>query len=298
MTNTIYQQFHAYKEARQASPYSDAVERSILDSIDRWWIKQKEKPKMLCDFDEYIFSATSKKERVKCVLLDFYHAQNQTVETRLNSMTIIDDETRRIVEEIKYLQQPRTMRDLANHFGLSQRSIQRDLSHLQDGIVIDGSSISLKVLREGKKRKLQTFMQPVYLNLSKVECVAITQGLKNISEIDPVYGSCLKRIAGKVYAQLPASMQKEMGVEEVSNDFDEEAMDALASELGYKQQMIMMLDGHREGEVFASVQGKLTWVQHCYLEEYDVKKGTIYIRKTDGTRLAVSASDIFNCNMY
>jgi len=297
MTNSVYEKFCEYKKSRQASPYADAAEKSVLDSIDNWIRRRNDCLKDFSDFDEYIFSATSKKERVKEALLGFYRSQNFT-DTVLSSMVIIDDEARRIAEEIKFLQVPRTMQELADHFGLSKRSIQRDINHLEQGVIIEGSSVSLKIIREGKKRKLQAFMQPVYLNLSKAESIALTEGLNNISRLDPVYGGCLRRIAGKVYAQLTPSLRKELNINEISNDFNEETMDELASDLGFKQQIIMMLNEHREGEIYISANGRLTSIKHCCLDNYNVESGKITLRKHDGTVQVLDAEEIINCIIY
>lgn len=290
--NDAYQRFHAFSEKKCASRYIEGNDVSILHALDAWSRKHL---KQIQDLDEYIYTIKTKKENTKKIILEFYHSCDEPVETILNDIVIIDDPTRRIIEEVKYLQTPHTQKDIAYHFGLSEKSIQRDLNQLEQGITILGNEVSIKTVKEGKKKKLQAFLQPLYLSLTNTEILSLTKGLDDLSQLDPVYGTCLKRIAGKVYGQLSSEMQSMIDMQTVSNDFNEDTLDEIATELGYKQQIIMMLNEHRKGTISVSINDELKIFSDCYLENYHVQYGSITIHLKDHSKVIVKVDDIFNC---
>ena len=109
---------------------------------------------------------------------------------------------------LKYLHSGEKSRsDIAEDFGISERTVADYISTLQDGFSFLGTEMNIRGL-ERTTNKYNSLIHPIFSALNSSEIYSLTVGLKLLSK-DTVFEESLGRIANLVYEQLSEN-SKEM----------------------------------------------------------------------------------------
>ena len=120
----------------------------------------------------------------------------------------IKDKNERLLLMLKYLHSgAKTRSDIAEDFGISERTVADDIATLMNGFTFLGSEMEIKDLERGTN-KYKSLIHPIFLALNSAEIYTLTVGLKLLSK-DTLFEETLERIANVVYEQL-SEKTKEM----------------------------------------------------------------------------------------
>ena len=120
----------------------------------------------------------------------------------------IKDKNERLLMMLKYLHSGEKSRsDIAEDFGISERTVADYISTLQDGFSFLGTEMNIRGL-ERTTNKYNSLIHPIFSALNSSEIYSLTVGLKLLSK-DTVFEDSLGRIANLVYEQL-SDNSKEM----------------------------------------------------------------------------------------
>ena len=141
------------------------------------------------------------KENMYHLIMDFYgYCRNNgiSIETDLDQKVIVDDPDRRRIAMIRYLQNHScTTSQLADVFMLDERTVRNDLQLLEQGV-----PVKAEIIHEGWKHSMNPSMHPIFLTLDLNEIIAMTVGLVQSAELQPIYQQQYLSIAGNIYNQL------------------------------------------------------------------------------------------------
>ena len=154
--------------------------------------------------DKYILS-----ERLERFLK--YLSKEYKFEYRENSFENfkIKDKTERLLMMLKYLHSgDKSRSDIAEDFGVSERTVADDLSVLQNGFGFLGTELNIANLERGNN-KYSSLIHPVFLALNSAEIYSMTVGLKLLSK-GTVFEESLGRIANTVYEQLSENAKEKI----------------------------------------------------------------------------------------
>lgn len=116
----------------------------------------------------------------------------------------IKDKNERLLMMLKYLHSGEKSRsEIADDFGISERTVADNLAELQDGFTFLGTEMKVHSLQRATN-KYKSLIHPVFLALNSAEIYSLTVGLKLLSE-GTVFEDSLGRIANVVYEQLSES---------------------------------------------------------------------------------------------
>jgi hypothetical protein len=168
--------------------------------------------------------------------------------------TIPYEKTERLIELIKYLHQPRTMRELQDHFVMSEKQLRRDLSALRDGKDLLGWEVQLNYVNSNGKRLSVTKLKdelifisahPIFMTLNLTELYNSTIRILDVLEPRSIEYQNHLRYVNKLLPQLSpyaleflfGANQKEHDIELLGNsEFEEEGafyLDNKYAILGY-----------------------------------------------------------------
>jgi len=137
--------------------------------------------------------------------LKFFGSQNDIpmdIETYFPPLKFME-KTERMIEILKYLhEEPKTREEIADHFGISERQLNKDLSELQNG---DYSFLgyNMKINLERRKNTYDSTIHPVFLPLNLSEVYALTIGLK-LTGKGTAFEDVFNYVSDCIYDQLSA----------------------------------------------------------------------------------------------
>ena len=136
----------------------------------------------------------------------------------------IKDKNERLLMMLKYLHSGEKSRsDIAEDFGISERTVADHLLTLQDGFSFLGSEMKIQELERGTT-KYRSLIHPVFLALNSSEIYSLTVGLKLLSK-DTVFENTLGRIADAVFEQLSEDSKEMINKHKTDNvTFDNDEM--------------------------------------------------------------------------
>lgn len=127
----------------------------------------------------------------------------------------IKDKNIRLLQMLKYLHAGEKSRsEIAEDFGVSERTVADDLSVLQDGFTFLSTEMKIGKLERGSN-KYKSIIHPIFLAMNSSEIYSLTVGLKLLSK-GTVFEDSLNRIANAVYEQL-SETSKDMIDKHVDN---------------------------------------------------------------------------------
>lgn len=119
----------------------------------------------------------------------------------------IKEKNERLLLMLKYLHTgDKTRADIAEEFGISERTVSDYINVLQDGFSFLGTEMSIQGVDRGTN-KYRSLIHPTFLALNSSEIYSLTVGLKLLSK-DTVFEQSLGRVADLVYEQLSQSAQE------------------------------------------------------------------------------------------
>lgn len=111
------------------------------------------------------------------------------------------DKSEKLLKMLKYLHSgDKSRAQIAEDFGIRERSLADDLNILIDGFEFMDSRMQIAELKR-KKNSYSSLIHPIFLAMNSSEIYALTVGLKLLSE-GTVFQDSLSSIADKVYKQL------------------------------------------------------------------------------------------------
>ncbi|MGI6257030.1 MAG: hypothetical protein ACOYJU_03080 [Anaerovoracaceae bacterium] len=176
-------------------------ERRILDNM-RAHIAAGGGDDIVMILDEYVAGTQGDKTLPRKLALEFYEFLGvDKEESILPAFRFMDIPLHRQLEIAKYLHEPHSVREIAQHFGVSLDTIRDDLLALMDGIRIMGSTIRINEERESGQRFYRSTMHPVFLPLNLSEVILMTAHLLEDTKDSP-FEEVYRRMAGRIYGQL------------------------------------------------------------------------------------------------
>jgi hypothetical protein len=116
----------------------------------------------------------------------------------------INSQSERLLQILKYLHSgDKNRAQIADAFGISERTLSEDLTILIDGFEFLGTEMKISKLERGTNN-YKSHIHPVFLPLNSAEIFALTVGLK-ITGKDTVFEEIFNRIADLIYKQLSYS---------------------------------------------------------------------------------------------
>lgn len=119
----------------------------------------------------------------------------------------IKSQSERLLQILKYLHSgDKNRAQIADAFGISERTLSEDLAILLDGFEFLGTEMKISSLERGTN-KYRSHVHPIFLALNSAEIFDLTIGLK-LAGKDTVFESGFSRIANLVYKQLSHSAKE------------------------------------------------------------------------------------------
>jgi DNA-binding Lrp family transcriptional regulator len=116
----------------------------------------------------------------------------------------ITDRNIRLLNMLKFLHSgEKTRSEIAEYFGISERTVADDLAALQDGFTFLNTEMRINKLERGLN-KYRSLIHPIFLAMNSAEIYSLTVGIKLLSK-GTVFEESLGRIANAVYEQLSDS---------------------------------------------------------------------------------------------
>ncbi|GAW30660.1 hypothetical protein [Carboxydocella sp. JDF658] len=131
------------------------------------------------------------------------------------------EKSERMVALLKYLQEkPRTRKEIAEHFHITERALRDNLQELQSGFTFLGYTMKIKV--DPRTNTYDSTIHPVFLPLNLSEVYALTVGLKLMGR-DSVFGDIFYYIADSIFQQLSSYARQRIAgkANEVGISFNE-----------------------------------------------------------------------------
>lgn len=213
MSNDYIQTFESFCSERR---YRSQSEQRIMDNI-RNYLKGNENSNECLTFllDEYVRSSKGDKSASAGIIREFYNYYKRQhpgfkIDTELDTIVLMDTPVLRQLEILKYLHEKHTMKEVAQHFGMSAAAIRRDVDKLRNGIGFMGTRIRIEESKDPNhplSKYYESTAHPLFLTLNMTEVYLLLSALvfaENKNEI--VKGACHKnpyaRIADAIYSQL------------------------------------------------------------------------------------------------
>ncbi|MFZ5626798.1 MAG: hypothetical protein ACOY3H_05580 [Bacillota bacterium] len=160
--------------------------------------------KLLIKCADGISSYTRDKGRLTRILNHFFNFVRQKYQIDIepeNYFPVFDtlEKSERMVALLKYLQEPRTRREIAEHFHISERALADDLTELQSGFTFLGYTMKIELNR--RENTYDSTIHPIFLPLNLSEVYALTVGLKLIGR-NSIFGDIFYYIADSIFQQL------------------------------------------------------------------------------------------------
>lgn len=291
---SIRQSFHAYYTKNQK--YIEKNSQTIYRELDTW----VEKELLDADqFSEFIIKASHGKKSLKKFIDGFLASLPIKPETpTLDEMVIIDDPTRRIFEEIKYLSVKRTKEELSRHFGINIRTVNRDVLRLLDGVEFLDTKIQIGILDINHKQYLLAYQEPVLSLLSPSLGASITTQLYRLADYDALHSFELKAFALETYNHLSEGMKKEITdfpLERARRETEEYSVDQAQHE-----DLLSMLHGHKVGHIeYYDEKESFMVLNRCIATHYNLKTSEITFQNQDTLQsVNVKIDAISECRTY
>lgn len=184
------------------------------------------------DIDFYVCSLRSRKETNRRIMVAFFdyleEKTGEKIRSTLYDKRFFDYPFERQLEIAKFLHEPHTPTEIEERFDIDERTRRKDLTALEDGIEVLGSTIRVEKTREHGKDYYKSTVHPVFLPLNLTEVYALTVYLdRAIDENDPnkaVIQNLIDRIKGQLSDYAQEKLFPEGKPSTASNDYlnDEE----------------------------------------------------------------------------
>src|SRR5690625_1177671 len=193
------------------------IKRKIVQRLERYFqsinllhesiesVKQDPESFVMKTVD-HIHSYTRSKKRLVDSLRKFFTYLNERYSLHINVdlylpigryMTTYE----RHIELLKFLhEEPKTREQIAEHFGISATTLQKDINLLQSG-KFDFLDYKMKIDLERENNTYDSTIHPVFLPLNLSEVYALTIGLKMLGE-NHIFSDIYDYIAQTIYSQL------------------------------------------------------------------------------------------------
>lgn len=193
--------------------------------------------------DEYVCSLGSGRESVRKIIVDFYRYLFENTDAGrpdsiLYEKRFFDHPFERQLEIAKYLHVPRTPGEIQEHFDINERTMRKDLSMLEDGITVMGSTVKIKKERKGRRYYYSTTMHPVFLPLNLTEVYALTVYLDHAIRQNDPNAEIIRDISERIKSQLSDYAFEKLFPEEERRTADNRYIDD--SELALQRKGIYM----------------------------------------------------------
>jgi len=174
----------------------------------------------LTDIEEYIRGVRSTKTRYVYAYNDFVKFLKEKDPTKSSGLPKNYDTQTRRLELIKYLQTPRTRKDILDEFLIDERTFNNDKNALEKGIEVCGVKLTVKISsynRNGNNtiddKEYVCSCHPFFVSLNATELYLITKvipdAIKDNFELSRAYSDILN----KIYPQLSDYALKMIDVE-------------------------------------------------------------------------------------
>ena len=184
------------------------------------------------DIDLYVCSLRSRKETNRRIMVAFFdyleEKTGEKIRSTLYDKRFFDYPFERQLEIAKYLHEPHTPTEIEERFDIDERTRRKDLTALEDGIEVLGSTIRVEKSREYGKDYYKSTVHPVFLPLNLTEVYALTVYLdRAIDENDP-NKAVIQNLINRIKVQLSDYAQDKLFQDEkppaANNDYlnDEE----------------------------------------------------------------------------
>lgn len=162
--------------------------------------------KSVSDIDFYVCSLRSRKETNRRIMVAFFdYLEEKTGEkiwSTLYDKRFYDYPFERQLEIAKNLHEPHTPSKIEERFDIDERTRRKDLTALEDGIEVLGSTIRVEKNREHGKDYYKSTVHPIFLPLNLTEVYALTVYLdRAIDDGDP-NKVIIQNLTNRVKSQL------------------------------------------------------------------------------------------------
>lgn len=152
--------------------------------------------------DEHVGGLRSGKESSRQLVVAFYkYLGMQPSDSPLFGKKFYDYPFERQLEIAKFLHEPKTLREIREHFSIDERTLRADLRQLEEGLSILGSTVKIESSKAGRRRYYRSTLHPIFLPLNLTEVYALTIQLGRLSR-HGANAAFFQRLAERIASQL------------------------------------------------------------------------------------------------
>lgn len=176
------------------------------------------------NLDDYVCSMKNDKETTRKVIVDFYsfleEKNGKKVDSKLYTKVFYDYPFERQLEIAKFLHEKKTITEITEKFDIDARTARADLSQLEYGITVLGSTIQIEKEKEGRNYYYKTTLHPIFLPLNLTEVYALTVYLNNEIKDYNVNATIIRDISERVKSQLSDYALEKLNLQYRANAYD------------------------------------------------------------------------------
>ncbi len=158
------------------------------------------------DIDHYVRSLRQGKESTRRIIVQFYQylmdEEGMGIHSDLFDERLFDYPFERQLEIAKYLCEPKTTGEIAEHFKIDNRTARDDLQALEDGIEVLGTTVRIEKEKKGRTYYYRCTMHPVFLPLNLTEAYAMTVYLENKISSTDMNSYVIDNVINRIKLQL------------------------------------------------------------------------------------------------
>jgi len=157
--------------------------------------------------DDYVKSLRTGKESTRKIVVSFYKYLEdkegyKTIETDLNKMDFYGAVFERQLEIAKFLHNRKSVKEISEHFCISERTARNDLQELENGITVFDTTIRIYKEKVRTKYYYKTTLHPIFLPLNLTEVYALTVYLNKAIDDHNPNKEIISDISARIKGQL------------------------------------------------------------------------------------------------
>lgn len=157
--------------------------------------------------DRYVHNVPQGKESTRKIIVAFYDYLNNRLNkgrpvSDLYDIHFYDNPVERQLEIAKYLHDPHSAEEIANQFGISERTVRDDIQALEEGITIFDATIKVRRIQSGHRKVFQSTIHPIFLPLNLTEVYAVTRYLDDILPKNDPLAETARGVIQRIVDQL------------------------------------------------------------------------------------------------
>ncbi len=160
----------------------------------------------IAEIDDYVCTLKTSRESTRRIMVEFFRYLEKKghgpIESVLPELKFYDYPFERQLEIAKFLHEPRTGREIEEHFNIDERTRRKDLQALEDGIEVLGSTIRIAKERRNGKFFYKSTMHPIFLPLNLTEVYALTTYMERVAGTRGPNATILSNLSGRIKSQL------------------------------------------------------------------------------------------------